>query len=44
MRYSKASDVMLKKAEQKFVLAELSFEKGLYDGCVSANSSQGREC
>ncbi|MEX1028960.1 MAG: HEPN domain-containing protein [Paenibacillaceae bacterium] len=36
MRYSKASDVMLKKAGQKFDLAELSFEKGLYDGCVSA--------
>lgn len=36
MRYSKASDVMLRKAGQKFTLAELSFEKGLYDGCVSS--------
>ncbi|TBL70112.1 HEPN domain-containing protein [Paenibacillus thalictri] len=35
MRYNKASEVMLMKARQKQALAELSFEKGLYDSCVS---------
>jgi uncharacterized protein (UPF0332 family) len=35
LRYSKASETMLGKARQKFILAELSFEKGLYDSCVS---------
>ncbi|TVY11854.1 HEPN domain-containing protein [Paenibacillus cremeus] len=35
MRYSKAAETMLRKAQQKYKLAELSFENGLYDGCVS---------
>lgn len=36
MRYNKAAEVMVQKAQQKFSLAELSLEKGLYDSCVSA--------
>lgn len=36
MRYRKAADVMLSKAEQKFKLAEISFASELYDTCVSA--------
>lgn len=35
MRYNKASETMLRKARQKYTLAEISFEKGLYDSCIS---------
>lgn|GEM_PF-6875989 len=36
MRYLRAVDVMVGKAEQKFKLAEISFASELYDSCVSA--------
>ena len=35
MRYKTASETMLRKARQKYALAELSYQKGLYDSCVS---------